>query len=54
MAIIGNPGIEPDFFLSVHQCIDCELDPPECTDEIKSTCPFYRIRNEPEMDNDIC
>ncbi len=52
MAIKTNTCIDPDSLMSVHQCRDCNADPPECTDEIKRTCPFYRIRNDPE--NETC
>lgn len=48
MAMIGSPDNVPDFLMPVHQCRDCETDPPECTDNIKRTCPFYHIRNDPE------
>lgn len=55
MAMIGSPDNAPDFLMSVHQCRDCEADPPECTDEIKRTCPFYHIRNDPEdQENGTC
>lgn len=55
MAILAIPGIEPDFFMSVHQCYDCLSDPPDCTDEIKRTCPFYHIRNDPkDQENGTC
>ena len=49
MAMIGSPDNVPDFLMSVHQCRDCETDPPECTDEIKRTCPFYHIRKIRKM-----
>ena len=55
MAMTGNPDYAPDFFLSVHRCVDCDTDPPECTDDIKRTCPFYHIRNDPhEQEYGIC
>ena len=52
MAMTGNPDYAPDFFMSVHQCVDCDTDPP---DDIKRTCPFYHIRNDPhEQEYGIC
>lgn len=39
------PGKCPDFFV-VTQCRDCESDPEECTEEMKSTCPFHKIHME--------
>ena len=53
MAILRSQDIDPDFLLSVHECRDCKSDPPECTDEIKRTCPFYHIRNDPESQEKV-
>ena len=55
MAIVVDPDNVPDIFMSVHQCRDCRSDPPDCTDEIKRTCPIYHIRNDPEdQENSTC
>ena len=48
MVMVGKPEYDPVFFMSIHQCRDCGTDPPECTDEIKRSCPFYYIRNDQE------
>ena len=49
MAIIPEPTQEPAFF--VHECTDCSRNPPECTTDIRSTCPFNHIRNPDEEDS---
>jgi hypothetical protein len=53
MVSIRNPDNEPDFLVSVRQCADCETDPEECTDDMKSSCPFHKIRMQ-EQEKSKC